>query len=492
MLTMNMTVGAEKDIIWVYKIDMDTSFLYFSTEWDKITLDAVDFDGKVILKDSISTMEEGIVGDGINGGNISIVSNHSFSIARYNTYTGTANFFNDFYPQTSKPLLTAKDVHVGICWRGATTLAEITWIKKYKIQEVKTYYNKIDCFCVEEDELSATQLPPYVIQNKFDNGISYFSTLPDDRTGQIIPIVYGDFSSLDLAYENYSVVPTVPLIGNDYLIASHICHTVDASNQVYMYKNKVETLMEISAGSPTNANSRAGHRLTMTSRGEKLTGKIKIIPRGYLGTPYGGTDLANAIDKSSTSYATISPNTIAAFKFGTDFSRNELGEFSGILGENILKVLWDANGGSVDLQIKYYHPQMGSNSGYSSLVLSATRSGTGYTENYEFGQGNYDYGSNPKKFTDTAEWDEEELQVLHFDILNLVTSAGSMRVKHLYFDLQNLSVYFTPKGASLLRDNASGGRGTPEQMARQKLRNYIDENEIYASVKGYIYDGWID
>jgi hypothetical protein len=107
MLTAPMTIGDDDEIIWVVKLYTGSSWMYFSTEVDKITLSGIDFDGKVLFKDGMESISEEV--DITMGGNIGTVSNFKFSIARYNSYTGSSNFHEDFYPASGKPLLTSKE-----------------------------------------------------------------------------------------------------------------------------------------------------------------------------------------------------------------------------------------------------------------------------------------------------------------------------------------------------------------------------------------------
>lgn len=493
MRTLAMSAGQENQIVWVIRINMDDgTYVYFADS--AITLSGITFSGSIISYGSMS--EFGSDTDVLLGGGIGSMDHFSFALSRYTVYNDGVNtlqsFFNDWYPATGKPVLTSKEIDLGLTWNTATNINQVTWLKNYRVSDYS--YNTGNAFinCIEPDELSGVQIPRYKTQNKTDNGISYTTETETEKIGLTIPVLYGDFASLNLEYEKYRLAPTIQFnSNNDFKICSHICHTVDAANKLYMYVDKVETMMGLAATSPTNINTRAGHRILLNSRGSIITGDIKIIPRAYLPFPYGGTDLDKAIDKDANTYGVINVNTTAAFKFGTDFTLSELGEFSGVLNENILKVLWDSNGGNVNFQIKYYHPQMGVNSGYSSLVLSASRNGTGFTENYEFGEGNYNYALNPKKFGDYPGWDPQELQVIHFDILNLATSTGTMRIKHLYFQLDNLSIYFTPQVVSAMRE--SGGRKYPGQSSiKSVLKDYLSENKIFAYAKGYIYDNWID
>ena len=89
-------------------------------------------------------------------------------------------------------------------------------------------------------------------------------------------------------------------------------------------------------------------------------------------------------------------------------------------------------------------------------------------------------------FSDTPEWDESELQVLHFDVLNLATRTGTMRIKHLYFHLQNLAVYFSPDIGIRRTRNPGGERGFPQTEYISLIKDYIKADQIFANVKGYM------
>lgn len=485
MLTMNQTPDIDGKVIWIIRVNLDADgYLYFADTDDKISLSGVDFDGKVVFKDSISDIEKLV--DVSQGGSIGQVGNFGFALARYTSYTGISNFINDLYPATSKPLLTSKTVDVGICWDGATLTSQITWLSQFYIEDYSFQTNRMDAFCIEYDELAGRDLPPFVIQDSFDDGISYYTSAPDESKGQAIPIIYGDFTTLNLEYEDFNLVPTVALSkGNSYKAACHICNTVQANSYLYEYLDPVETVMQLSVASPTAVNTRAGHSITLAARKEKILGRLKVIPRGYVS---GGSDYENAIDDDSSTYATLAPNNTMKWTLNAKLSDAQFGLFNGVRADTAFIVLWDANGGSVDFQIKYWHLELGV---YSSLVASATRSGTGYTETYAFGDGNYDYGSNPAKRDDVAHWTPNELEALELHILNLVTSAGSMRIKHIYFDFNNLTKYELSKlGITSLRDTASGSRN-PRLAKRPEPINYIESN-VYAYVKGMMFESWVD
>jgi hypothetical protein len=246
--------------------------------------------------------------------------------------------------------------------------------------------------------------------------------------------------------------------------------------------------MELSASSPTAINTRMGHSIDLIGESQKVNGIVKIIPRGYIS---GGTNYQNAIDKEGGTYATLAPGETIKFALGLQMSESTLGMFDGVLQHSIFNVLWDAAGGNVNYQVKYWHTEKG---GYSSLVASGSSASTGQEVNYYFGQGNYNYGSNPQKRDDTAHWTAGELSVLEFHILNLGTSTGTMNLKHLFFELSDLTKY----DVSLIKVKKTYIYGTGETRTytayekRKEPTELVNETNIYSYVKGYIYDSWID
>ena len=472
MLTMNMTVGKDTAAIWIVRINLDADgYLYFADVNDKVTLSAIDFDGKVIFKDSLSEIEKYV--DVSFGGSIGQVGNFGFSVARHTSYTGVSNFFNDLYPATSKPLLTSKTVDVGIVWSGATLTTEITWLHQFYVEDYSFQTNRLDMFCIEYDELQGKDLPPFVLQEDFNDGISYYTNASDDFYGQAIPIIYGDFTTRNLEYEQFNFVPTVAISkGTSYKIACHICHTVEASSYLYEYLEPVETVMQLSVASPTAVNTRAGHNITLAARAENVKGRLMLMPRGYIS---GGSDYANAIDTDAVTYATLDANDTMKWQVNAKLSDAQFGIFSFSQFDSSLMILWDSSGGNVDFQVKAWDLPTAA---FLFRVASGSVSGTGNTITFGFGDGNY--------FTPTA------LENTEFHILNLVTSAASMQIKHLYFDFQNLTKYeLERKGISTIRNYATGNRNPQLVLKRAEVKNYI-ESGVYAYVKGMMADSWID
>ena len=514
MLTMNQTPGTDSTAIWIVRINLDADgYLYFADTEDKITLSGVDFDGKVIFKDSLSEIEKLV--DASLGGSIGQVGNFGFALSRYTGYTGIANFMNDLYPATSKPLLTSKTVDVGICWDGATLTSQITWLQQFYVEDYSFVTNRMDAFCIEYDELSGKDLPPFVIQDSFDDGISYFTNAPDESKGQPIPIVYGDFTDVDLRYTKYQLVPTVRIDKRDssFLVSSHILNATNLVSALYRYLENAGTVMTLLGASSSLTNTRAGHRINLDSNGSLIYGNLDLQPKIY--TNYfnpdgdswdyteGGTNKEYSFDGDSATYCELAPDREYAVKLGTNLSQSELGVLGG-WGSNEeieLYIQYDTTDQAYPV-VKYYHPTMGVNSGYSPLKAEpGAVTGTGLSINYYIGNGegiNVTWSSDPKKHEDGVPWTIDELQVLQFHIQNKATSTGSLRIKNIVLRFYKIAVTGTDNkiiisGADPLTQIIRSRTNYAQRAGLQpiKFTGVIDTN-MFALVKGLMYEGWID
>lgn len=517
MYTLAMTAGEDKDLILIVRINLDTEYMYFSDTTNQITLSGTVFDGKVISKNSISEATKDV--DVTLGGTIGQVGSWRLSLARYTSYTNGAttfdDFFNDFAPATSKPVLTSKTVDVGVVWAGATLTSEITWLYQFYIENYDWTTSALNLECIEYDELVSTQVPYYVLQNEFDNGISYFTNASEDSYGQAIPIVYGDFTNVDLSYTKIQLVPTVRIDKKDsiFLISSHILHTVNPVTSVYRYLENAGTVLALLGVSSSIANTRAGHKITLDSDGSLVYGTLYLQPKlhtNYVNTDgdawdytEGGTNKEYAFDDSSTSYCELIPNREFAVKMGTSLSQSELGVLGGWSTANDvgMYIEYDTTDTAYP-RVKYYHPTMGVNSGYSPLVAEpGAVNGTGLTINYYIGNGtgvNVDWSTYPKKHESGIPWTIDELQVLQFHIQNKATSTGNLRIKNIVFRLFNISVTGTDNKiivtggdplTQIIRSRTNYAQRAG--LLPIKFTGTIDTN-IYAYCKGMMYESWID
>lgn len=522
MLTMNQTVGKDKDAIWVVRINLDAGgYLYFADVNDKVTLSSIDFDGKVIFKDSLSEIEKLV--DVTQGGSIGQVGNFGFAVARHTSYTGVSNFFNDFYPATSKPLLTSKTIEVGIVWSGATLTSQITWFAQYYIEDYSFQTNRMDAFCIEYDELSGRELPPFVVQKEFDDGISYYSEAPDESYGSTIPIVYGDFSTVNLEYSQFNLAPTLRVHKRDnkYLASCHILHTKYLINSLFRYLQGAETVMWLFGTTTSAGNTRAGHYIQLDSNGSYIYGQLYLQPKVY--TDYynpdgdswtyteGGTNKEYAFDDDSTTYCELAPNREFAVKLGSNLTESELGILSTYnypTNQDYIQmvVLYDTTDAANPI-VKYYHPTMGVNSGYSPLSADpGSVNGTGLKIEYNFANGSgiendtagdnipTNWDADPKKHSPGVPWTIDELQQLQFHVQNKNTSTGNLRIKNIYFIFQYIAVsgtkniIFVPTG---LLDQYIAAKTGKYRTGQESFKGELNTN-IFAYAKGMMFDYWVD
>ena len=146
----------------------------------------------------------------------------NFSISRYVGNTNFDIFFNDWYPATGKGYLSGQLVDFGICWIGATTDTEITWLFRGRIVDYSYEQRKLNITVFQESEISNKEIPYYAVQKDFDNGVSYFENAPDDNMGKTLPIVYGDLEQI-IAKPPYvrRFMPTVRVDEKKYIISTH-------------------------------------------------------------------------------------------------------------------------------------------------------------------------------------------------------------------------------------------------------------------------------
>ena len=471
MLTMAMTPGSESSIIWIIRIDMDGSYMYFSTEYDKLTLDGIDFDGKVI--DYPGDMEEGVVGNAVDGGNIGIVSNFTFSIKRYTDYSGASSFINDFYPATSKPLLTAKTVDVGITWRGATTLSQITWLKQYYIQDPKFLRNKIECFCVEFDELAGKLIPYYTVQKDKDDGVSYWSNMPQQNSNMVIPIIYGDFSAYDEDYCDFQLAPTVQLNSNNkYKICSHIVNTLNS--KTYKWIDGAQSFLSISTSGGSYNNLRSGANVDFNIPiYNRFNASLKFHPQGI---DAGATaDIINCLDTDSTNYTAIAYNNSITLRTNASLSEDTIGTNDSLAANCKLVVTWKSS--TVDNR---------------TITLGCYLNGT------IINLGSEVWGNTLKTTTiDIGTVAIKDIDSLTLQIENTLDSGVAVDI-HVYniliwFPSQKIySAFYVPdKQAIIYKSPLPGWNYTPNMWNVEQKKDFkfdINDQQLFASVKGSVID----
>ena len=472
MITFNQTVGLDKNAIFVLKIELDSQTFYFSNAEDKITLSSIDFDGKVILSDNgLSSLIKEI--DCTRGGTLGQVGYFDFSLSRYTDFSGFSDFFDDFFPNNSV-YLSGRFVHIGVVWSGATTTSEITWLRKFVIRNYNYNNDFMNFNCDEYTQIYQKRLPYYKVQTKEDNGVSYFADAPEYSIDEIIPIVYGSFATENFEYSDFLLSPAL-LINKrefEYLVSSHPCHTVCNSAtggaggvRLYQYVKGADSAMTIEgvSGKTSLTNTERGHIVKLNTNGSAVWGELILQLKKYLdgsfqfdvsvaSVDFAGTDIDNLSDSDSSSFASVGIDETAALQLNTDTNGMEIGNLTYSGDSSVsFNILWNSSDSNTQyIQLSYYHPELGVNSGFAPDPLNDSTNSTQKTSTFNFGDGTHGdtWGSNPKKWQNWQIWSIEELQRLLFCIYNKNTSTASIKVYNAYLKITDISVYFRIKGGA--------------------------------------------
>ena len=479
MITFNQTANDDRYLITVIRINLDAGgVLYFSDTIDKITLDGIDFDGKVILQDSLSAITKDI--DVVNGGSIGQVGNFSLGIARYNSYSGVSNFHEDFYPATNKPLLTSKTIEVGVVWSGATTLSQITWLDYYCMEDYQ--YNDTQMFltCIAYDELTSVELPYYTIQNDSDNGISYYTESDEDTKGQIVPIIYGNaLAGIDIINNKTTEFPVIQ-IGKTkkYIAASHVCYNVNGAYQFSLskYLPSVKRYSSLGNGGLNITNTRDGLKFSHSPTvGDDLVQSVYLRP-SLLNSEY-TIDGGKAVDDNDTTYLTQLKTSTIIWKLESGLTASEFGQFTKdpltIADDLQLIIEWQPVTGSSSVSVRFYD-LLGNNwAGIEGLTTGTW---------------------NVSKFSFSIGVPTGSLTIDYLDTLNayVLSGANDINIRSIYYRFNNLIVsrvaktYFR-KGAT--RRDLADGRIAKFYLTQQEFE--ASESPIFIGIKGYAYDSWV-
>ena len=441
-LTLNMTAGNDKDIIWFVKIEDGTNTYYFSTQ--DITLDST-WDGQVMdietNHNSLDLIDQTINFEG--GGSIGEIGSASFGITRYNANALTDGFFNEFYPATSGKVLTYANVSIGIAWTGATADSDITWFSNLYIDSYSSSFTKITVRCSEYSVLESVEIPYYEIQTDFDNGMSYFPDAPKENFGISIPIIYGDFSIYIDDFELFKpmVFPTIcaDRYSLKYICASHKLETEyleeSGSSVLYQYLSGLKTymIMTCANGSATNTNNIAFANCfdTFISGDNIIYGRINIqlsIPGIYNQL----TDFYNGVDDSSTTETEITAENPGSKSIAVkiDGGADNPGQLSRVVNSIILRVTVADVGVSSFFQMGYFNKEYNSGAGNLST-------GTTYTASV----GDYDYDlSNDFSAREDSDkpWTIDEL--INYEYILFTVDGNSITVSNLYLLIDNIVV----------------------------------------------------
>lgn len=294
MLTLNMTAGNDNALVWVVKIELEATPLRYATR--ALSLTNSWLAGKI----AINTLEE-ISGTSniMNGGCANDLSMVNFQTTKFSLW------IDDIAPTTSMPVLTGKRISIGFVWDTATTDAEITWLFEGFVNNFTYSKNILELDVMEYSDLEAVILPYYQLQNMFDNGIDYTTKVPEDSLGTAIPIIYGDFTKLNVYYDDCCLSPAVLFDENilEYKYSSHPCHTVNtgaggygSETLLYAFEKGHAILMATAGG---NNNNLRGARISFFTAtraiGDAIAATI-VLPFVSVGSQSDIADAKNCFD----------------------------------------------------------------------------------------------------------------------------------------------------------------------------------------------------
>lgn len=478
MRTLAMTAGADNTLIWIIRINMDDgTYLYFADS--EIVLSGITFSGKIISYGSMSEM--GSMIDVLGGGSIGSVDHFSFAISRYTVYNDGVNslqaFFNDWYPATSKPILTSKEIDLGLVWSNATTTGEITWLKNYLVSDYSYDTGNAYINCIEPDELKGKLVPYYKVQEDSDDGISYTTEATEEMIEKVIPIVYGDFSASIPAYETFNNVPALLISkNNEYKVTSHVCKSVNAS--VGYYLKNVKNMMLMTSAGLTLPNTRAGLEINFAlTYGRSFSGNLVFHPQAFTGSTIGGTDYKNCLDDDSSNYVDLAAGAVIGFKPNAQLTTDKIGSNTLASADADFSISWSAPSGTGQILITAI-------AGALTLSTSDTASDTiQRIKKLEAGT----------KVID--EFDEFQLTIQN-------AGADTVRLYNVLVEFPNQIVFSKPPLilAPYYRDinnitSAVGNIKYALENAWQKITNQnldVYSSELFVGLQGYMYDNWID
>lgn len=443
MLTLNDSALNDNQAIWVIRIDTDVP-IYLSTVVNGITLSSHFYDGKVLLKDSLSDGGKAI--DISYGGGIGSVGSFDFSIARYTLNALTNGFFNEVYPATSMPYLIARVVSVGILWEGATTEAEITWFFYGYVDDYSYDSDKITLSCLEYAELENIELPYYKVQKENDDKVSYFPKAKENSFGMPIPLLYGDFTTVDQEYNIYTLAPTILVDINTYtfLLSSHWLQA--NVNTLYKYLDGADTYMKLFSAQEVSTDSYNGLKYTLMNTPVQVYGKA-YLHFGGIGAYSDEIDIINTRDDDSTSYNTITRVSAGGDKrmsliLESDLSTSELGILSSTTADiGFYATMASADASTVGYRLFY---RLVNNSQPPAQTASTTVAKI--TDNVDFGD--YIGTLNQQKYNANLPWTIEELQGMQYVIQNESANDATyvIRVYNAYLYLNNIVLVSIVKG----------------------------------------------
>lgn len=233
MITLSANVASainnEQAIAYILKVYLDSGTKYYSTI--PVTLSSVDYIGGYIFTGGFGEIEQScdlsMGGGGSSTGGFGLILNEQVSSS------GLHSLISPF----ASDIWINRKIDIGIVATDGTATSDIVWLYQGKIDDVAQVTRKtISIEVIEYGETDFIDLPNVLI-NKTD-----FPYAPDENIGKSLPILYGDFYTINHTYGAsmsrgvQNVCPTICTDSRSPVMccAGHICHTID----IYCYYSK--------------------------------------------------------------------------------------------------------------------------------------------------------------------------------------------------------------------------------------------------------------
>ena len=390
-----------------------------------------------------------LISEGIEiqgGGGLGRISAIETGFARYATAAEYNGFFNEFYPATSGKRLVGREVHLGWVWAGATLESEITWFKKFYVENYSYDSSKIGLYCIETRELEMIELPPYEVQKDYNDGVSYFPNADESSFGEPIPIVYGSlFVGMSVVNQTWELAPGL-LVDKEKVKFIFACHkvfddsygVVSGQYIVYRYVSSLKTYMQIYKASGTSSvNSYVNNTVSMQGTLGELLGNL-IIQLVDVSQESTIADFGDAIDKSLATYSTIPSGGAEALALRPvgSASSGEIGTLStNAAWISVAFLVSSNNAGNRDIKISYINNNLATPAGATGTTVTIATGATATEKQHTFGN-----STDAKKVADLP-WTVEEVCSLDYYVQNLETTEGyDVRVYAAYLYLSAIKL----------------------------------------------------
>ena len=448
MITYSQTAGNDNAIIWIIELELSTGNAYFCSGFniDSVTL-STGFESRVyenkLQKGSLTVYEKSLPYD--SAGGIGSRGGFAFVIAAFGGYD-----HNDFYPASGGANILMQPCRIGWIWSGATLTSEITWLVEGEIENFEIRTDGVHIEAVESNALEYLAIPPYKVQKDYDDNFTYYTDAPDEVYGLPIPIVYGNFTSLDPGRGKYRLAPAL-LVSRERLRFLSTCHKADYTYDdadtkytVFKYLDGSGSYIEMVPGIGSGGNEFNGHYVNLVPAGARtgawVLGNV-VLWKFAAGAFTDVTDVKVLQEKNYNTDLTLNDGESLGIAFSTDFDKS-FGIPNINLSDIELVILWrtTVDGETRSIEIKFYNYVKSGGSGYTGAIGSATQNdANSYIYTY------YQIGNVTDGKSDTnLPWQWDELLGLQWVITNnsgSVADTGNIYIKNIYLKINNVVLH---------------------------------------------------